>query len=246
MLGTLVGHAVWPAPCPAGPAPTQPPEETLLDDAHHEMFAPLDPRRVDAENGKEPRRLAPAGSNRPRSRVDEPGAAGTSEDAVPLRSVAEQMRTVGAMLRRADCGTTTQHAQRQILDDLDRFLREAQSRCQAAQSGTRDKPVDKQPPPSTSPNKPGNQPGTTPGSPGKTGTADAERPETGSSRRTPEQRRVMLKELWGELPPRERQKMMQLPVEEFLPRYELLIEEYFRRLSEEKKKGNSPRQRTNP
>jgi len=30
--------------------------------------------------------------------------------------------------------------------------------------------------------------------------------------------------------------MLQLPIEEFLPKYELLIEEYFRRLAEEQGK----------
>ena len=48
--------------------------------------------------------------------------------------------------------------------------------------------------------------------------------------------RKVMEELWGELPPRQRQQMLQLPVEEFLPKYELLIEEYFRRLAEEKER----------
>lgn len=38
---------------------------------------------------------------------------------------------------------------------------------------------------------------------------------------------------WGQLPEHARQQMRQAPFEEFPPKYELLIEEYFRRLSEE-------------
>jgi hypothetical protein len=48
-----------------------------------------------------------------------------------------------------------------------------------------------------------------------------------------EERKELLEGLWGELPPREREQMLQMPVEDFLPKYELLIQDYFRRLSEE-------------
>ncbi len=40
--------------------------------------------------------------------------------------------------------------------------------------------------------------------------------------------------LWGQLPPRARQQILQPPVEEFPPKYETQIEDYFRRLAEEK------------
>ena len=46
--------------------------------------------------------------------------------------------------------------------------------------------------------------------------------------------RTVLKQLWGELPQRQREQMLEPPVEEFLPKYEQQIEEYFRRLSEDK------------
>jgi hypothetical protein len=41
----------------------------------------------------------------------------------------------------------------------------------------------------------------------------------------------LLKDVWGQLPERMRQQMMQSSVEEFLPKYELLIEDYFKALS---------------
>ena len=49
-----------------------------------------------------------------------------------------------------------------------------------------------------------------------------------------EETRAAMSRLWGELPARARQQMLQSPVEEFSPKYEVLIEEYFRRLAEEK------------
>jgi hypothetical protein len=45
----------------------------------------------------------------------------------------------------------------------------------------------------------------------------------------------LAKQLWGHLPPRTREQMMQSFSEEFLPKYEREIEEYYRRLSEEQK-----------
>ena len=46
--------------------------------------------------------------------------------------------------------------------------------------------------------------------------------------------RAEMKRLWGELPEQVRQQMQELPAEDFPPKYESLIEEYFRRLAEEK------------
>jgi hypothetical protein len=47
----------------------------------------------------------------------------------------------------------------------------------------------------------------------------------------------MLKDIWGELPPRLRQQMMQSSIEKFIPKYELLIEEYFKALAEKQRDG---------
>ena len=43
----------------------------------------------------------------------------------------------------------------------------------------------------------------------------------------------MVKALWGQLPARSREQMLQSFTDEFLPKYELEIEQYYRRLSEE-------------
>ncbi len=69
-------------------------------------------------------------------------------------------------------------------------------------------------------------------------TAGSQRPNGDGKTYKPDmqQMREVMKQLWGELPPHQREQMLQLPLEEFLPKYELLIEEYFRRLSEEKKR----------
>jgi hypothetical protein len=44
---------------------------------------------------------------------------------------------------------------------------------------------------------------------------------------------AVVKDLWGHLPQRSREQMLQSFSTEFLPKYELEIEQYYRRLSEE-------------
>ena len=46
---------------------------------------------------------------------------------------------------------------------------------------------------------------------------------------------AVIKQVWGELPEKERQQMLQTSVEEFLPKYADLIERYFKRLAEDRK-----------
>ena len=45
-----------------------------------------------------------------------------------------------------------------------------------------------------------------------------------------------MKDVWGQLPAREREQMLQSPPEQFLPKYELLLEKYYKRLAEEQKR----------
>jgi hypothetical protein len=49
--------------------------------------------------------------------------------------------------------------------------------------------------------------------------------------------RDVVKDLWGHFPARSREQMMQSFSDEFLPKYELEIEAYYRRLSEERENG---------
>jgi hypothetical protein len=47
--------------------------------------------------------------------------------------------------------------------------------------------------------------------------------------------------LWGHLPERQREQMLQSFSDEFLPKYELEIEQYYRRLSEDVAPGSADR-----
>ncbi|PHS11636.1 MAG: hypothetical protein COA78_09365 [Blastopirellula sp.] len=46
-------------------------------------------------------------------------------------------------------------------------------------------------------------------------------------------RNALLKETWGHLPEKIRQQLMNTSIEKFLPKYEKLTEDYFRKLAEE-------------
>ena len=48
----------------------------------------------------------------------------------------------------------------------------------------------------------------------------------------------LLKDLWGHLPERVREQLSQAPTDEFLPKYKLEIEKYFRRLAEDRENGD--------
>jgi len=70
------------------------------------------------------------------------------------------------------------------------------------------------------------RPGTTPGTPTGRKSNDGEQHKPDRQRT-----RERMIRLWGELPPQIQEKLMQAPIEDFPPKYERLIEEYFRRLA---------------
>jgi hypothetical protein len=45
----------------------------------------------------------------------------------------------------------------------------------------------------------------------------------------------LMKDIWGQLPEHDREQMLQYAPEQFLPKYELLIEKYYKRLAEQQK-----------
>jgi hypothetical protein len=65
------------------------------------------------------------------------------------------------------------------------------------------------------------------GSPKPTDQRGAQKPDV-------EEIRSVMRRYWGQLPEHARQQMLQTPVEQFPPMYQSLIEEYYRRLAEEK------------
>ena len=200
-----------------------------VDEFDRELFGPADKQGGPGDPvGQEDEDL----SGRLRREL---GAAAVAEDDNPLLEVARQMREVEGRIAENDSGPATRELQEQIISDLELLIEQARKSCRQCQPGDSQSQQAASRRPIGSPPKQGSG-GKQPSD--KPATASSRRPDGNGQTRRPdmEQMRELLKQLWGELPPRERERMLQAPPEEFLPKYELLIEEYFRRLSEEKKR----------
>jgi hypothetical protein len=158
------------------------------------------------------------------------------ENPEPLVEIARQMRDVQHRMGQTDCGEATQRIQRQIVADLDGLIQQIGRRVgrgssiasQPQPSVPRSSAAPSGPKPGSTAQKPNSKPATTssrPPSDSRTGKSEAA--ET----------RVLMKRLWGVLPKHAREQMLQLPAEEFPPKYELQIEDYFQRLSDEGRGG---------
>jgi len=172
-------------------------------------------------------------------RLAPPESKQKQEPEEPLVSVGREMREVQTRMSQNDAGPVTRHLQQQIVSDLDRLMEEARKSAGQPLRGTEPKTAGRTPtgPPAPSPQpKPSSKGGTQPGQ----ASATESNPEI---KRKPEDRQAELLKLQRgllkpgsgiELPPRMRDSMYELPAEEVLPQYEVLTEEYFRRLSEPK------------
>ena len=158
------------------------------------------------------------------------GAAAESEDDPQLLSIARRMRDAQGRIDRADSGPGTQMLQAGIVADLDRLIDEARRIARQGQSDQSQDVTSRSPTGQRQPQPGGRQPSQRPASESEQRTERGEEPD---GRPTPEALGEMIKNLWGELPEHARQQMLQTPVEEFLPKYQHLIEAYFRRLSEQ-------------
>ena len=137
------------------------------------------------------------------------------------------MREVEDLIEGSNTSQPTQRLQERIVEDLDQLIEQMKKQCSGG-------PCD-----GAGKKKPGS------GSKAGTGENKGEsRPAKDSTARTGkdadtrtemERMKQMLKEVWGHLPPKIREQMQAGSPEEFLPKYERLIEDYYKRLAEEKR-----------
>jgi hypothetical protein len=145
-------------------------------------------------------------------------AAGESQN--PLARIAEQMRAVESRIARHDTSPATQQAQQEIVESLDALLE------QARQAAGSKKPDDE--------GSGSAQAGVGNGQPAAGPPRDsANRIERGTKEQaeTADVKDV-LRRVWGHLPDKLRDEMQASLSEQFLPKYERLIEEYYKRLAE--------------
>ena len=168
--------------------------------------------------------------------------AGANPAAQSLARVQTSMQRAQSMLTQPDATANPDAAklaspvQREILSDLDKLIADLSKQCQCCNGQCQGGQCN-QPKPGNNP-KPG-KPGASAGS-GRTAARDSTDRLDRSSAKSVDKGEVneMVKALWGHLPERSREQMLQSFSDEFLPKYEFEIEQYYRRLSEEQ--GESP------
>lgn len=205
-------------------------DEQLLDDLDTDLLPKIEPQPVKPAEPA-PNDRAPRGEN---SGLDEKllDDLGEGEDIElgpevdPLTQIGRRMRQVETLIDRRDTSARTQDMQKQILRELDMLLEQTKKQCQGA---CQNPSSSSQPKPSGLAN---NQP-----KPGEQGPPK----ESTDKLRDPKETKIgeaetmdqLVREAWGHLPDKIRAQMQNVTVEQFLPKYEELIEAYYKRLAEE-------------
>jgi hypothetical protein len=162
-------------------------------------------------------------------------AAAEKESDNPMVRIAQQMTEAKQRIAKADSGPATQQLQRQIVADLDRLIQQARKKAGQCKPGQCQSQPSERKQPGSQPPKPGSKPGQTPSD--KPATKSTERPRVKNANKKPgtsaAESRAEMERLWYLLPQHAREQMLQSPGEEFTPKYEQQIEDYFRRLSQE-------------
>jgi len=146
----------------------------------------------------------------------------------PLGRLNQQMREVESRIAGSRSDRDTQQLQAKILQDLDVLIKETQKQCQ----GGNCKPGQQ-----TAGSRNAKQPGKSSGA-GQQPAEGPARESTDKLRDKPAARpdmadmKEVLKGVWGQLPEHQREQMLQSYEEQFLPKYEQMIADYFRSIAE--------------
>lgn len=150
----------------------------------------------------------------------------------PLARISGRMATASDLIAKGDLSGDTREVQEEIVSELDKLIDKLNKQCQKCQGGQCNKPGSQQTQKST-PKPGGGQPSASQAS--QSGPAQSKVSAGGAGEAKPGEvaDSDSVKELWGQLPERLRQQLMESSADEFLPKYRAELEEYFRRLAEE-------------
>jgi hypothetical protein len=204
-------------------------DQQLLEDLQNDLLEGIEldlPPKKDEKKNKH---------DKPNQPQDEPvdgtgdSAAVGGGDEDPLTTIARKMLDAGQRLAREDSSDQTQALQKQIAADLKKLIANAKKRqgSSSASGGSKTK--------TTAPKKIGKKPGgkndasaragATVESTERLGKADAKKADA-------EQIRQRVEASWGVLPEQVREQMRHAAGDDFLGEFELMIENYFKRLAE--------------
>ncbi len=201
-------------------------DDLLLDDLNNQLLEGLD-----LPSAKPMTEAAGAGANLPPldqvGRGEDLGA----ESSDPFLVIGRQMRTAEELIGRRDASAATRRIQQQIIEDIERLIEQMNKQCAGAQnaSSRQSASPEKQAKPGGKAGS-GEHPGTS--KPARDSETQVGQGDSSDARLT--QMMETLRQVWGHLPARVREQMQSGMAEEFLPKYEQLIEQYYRRLADER------------
>jgi hypothetical protein len=209
-------------------------DDQLLDDLDSELL----PTTKKVAPAAKPGDAAEPGATKPKpSGLDEKlleeidgEDIGLGPEPDPLTRVGRNMRKSQSLITEHDTSKRTQELQKRILADLDELLQQTRKQCQGG--GSNKPPSQASKPASGSPmgNKPAEgDPANKPSRDSTDRLAKAGKTDVEDQQDLDE----LVKQVWGHLPDKVRSQMQNVSAENFLPKYEKLIEEYYRRLAEE-------------
>lgn len=228
------------------PAETKAAQPTPLDD---ELLKKLDEGIDDdllegleapPDSGKNDRRK-PDGETQGKDSLDKrlrealTGDESPADQEDPLARAGQRMRAAQDRIAHSQADRPTQELQEQAIAALDEIIEQAKKKKGKKSSGAKDQQQSSR---RSQPKQPQNQKqqeggqgsGTSP-QPARDST-DELRPDRVEQIDAAVAQELM-KDLWGHLPARVKEQMLQSSMEEFLPKYQALIEEYFKRLIDE-------------
>lgn len=176
------------------------------------------------------------GESKPATKADNgKPSESTSGKSDPVSRLTEQMREVEQRLRRNERDDSLKPRQEEIVRQLDELLQQMKQQQQQQSKSSSKKPSQGQ----SQSRQDTPQPGQQQQQAGQKQQGDKPAQDSNDDLKRRQAEKVdmakmqeMLKDIWGQLPPRLREQMMQAGVEKFVPKYELLIEEYFKALAE--------------
>ena len=167
----------------------------------------------------------------------------------PLQHIEQGMRTAQKMLSTKSQPQQTVRVQQQVIDDLDKLIDQlAQQQCQNCQQSPSASQSQSQQQAKQSGQQQQESQTSQQATSSQTAAEDSSaRLEEGTGAADQlESVPAIYKELWGHLPETVRQQLLQAPSDQFLPKYEKLLQKYFRRLAEEGDKDSIGRRPTSP
>ncbi|HEV3345392.1 MAG TPA: hypothetical protein VG125_33750 [Pirellulales bacterium] len=243
-LATMIAVTAWGAP-PSERQRARPRAEESLDEQLLEDLGATPSRPPIGRGQAEQERRSPSESKRAQDSgkpASQPGMRSLDDELLdglegedvslspnsteenPLVRLNQRMKQVERRIAEARSDEKTQRLQSEISDDLSKLIAALDRQCRQCkkQSSASTRPPVSQPKPGKSSAQPASD------APAQDSSDRVQDKETAKVDRAKVQE--MLKDVWGHLPPHLRQQMEQSANEEFLPKYELEIAEYYRSL----------------